>query len=443
VLGASPNRNRSRTNGTAIGKAAVAAAVRTASVLLAFKGRLRIDELSCRRAHFADFIFVRTMSTETNSDFIKIGSLFSRTGVTAFVERTLSNAVSLAVSEVNSAGGIGGRHLVLEEADPKGDLKLFEAETLRLLESGVSNFFGCYLSSTRKVTLPIIAQHQKLLFYPTFYEGFEFSPNCIYSGAVPNQNTFWLADYLLDSYEKKYLLVGSNYVFPYETNRVMRDLVANRGGDVVDEIYIPLNPSPEEIARVIEKIKAALPIVVFSTLVGQGAVSFYKAYHEAGIDPKTSPIASLITGEAEVEQIGARASAGHVTAAPYFSSIDTPQNLKFVAHYRDRYGKQSPICAAAEAAYLQVHLFAEAAKRAGAVDRESILRVLPTFSFEAPQGVVRVSRENHHTHLWPKVAIVDANGEFRIVRESFEPVPPDPYLKGFDPGNSQNDEKSF
>lgn len=383
------------------------------------------------------------MSTHKNPNSIKIGSLFSKSGVTAFVEKTLSNAVSLAVSEVNANGGIHSRHLVLEEADPKGDLKLFQSETQRLLDSGVSNFFGCYLSSTRKVTLPIIAQHQKLLFYPTFYEGFEFSSNCIYSGAVPNQNTFWLADYLLDNYERKFLLVGSNYVFPYETNRVMRDLVANRDGDVVDEIYIPLNPSSEEIARVIEKVKAALPIVVFSTLVGQGAVAFYKAYKEAGIDPKTSPIASLITGEAEVQQIGIEASVGHVTAAPYFSSIKSPQNSKFVAHYREMFGNDSPVSAVAEAAYLQVHLFAEAARRAGAVDRESILRVLPTFSFEAPQGVVRVSRENHHTHLWPKVAIVDANGEFKIVREAFEPVPPDPYLKDFDPLNSQNDDKSF
>jgi branched-chain amino acid transport system substrate-binding protein len=427
----------------AVPKAAVATGARTPFDLLAFKSRLRIDGAINPASSFAGYISDRTMPAETNSDSIKIGSLFSKSGVTAFVEKTLSNAVCLAVSEINASGGINGRHLALNEADPKGELKLFQSETHRLLDEGVSNFFGCYLSSTRKVTLPIIAQHQKLLFYPTFYEGFEFSPNCIYSGAVPNQNTFWLADYLLDHYEKKYLLVGSNYVFPYETNRVMRDLVANRDGDVVDEIYIPLDPGPDDIARVIEKVKAALPIVVFSTLVGDGAVAFYKAYKEAGIDPVSSPIASLITGEAELEQIGVEASVGHVTAAPYFSSIKSPQNIKFVAQYRARYGEGSPICAAAEAAYLQVHLFAEAARRAGAVDRDSILRVLPTFSFEAPQGVVRVSRENHHTHLWPKVAIVDTNGEFKIVREAFEPVPPDPYLKDFDPIRSQSDDRSF
>jgi branched-chain amino acid transport system substrate-binding protein len=412
-------------------------------VLLAFDSRFRIDGNNICANLAAEPICDIEMPTETSTDPIKIGSLFSKSGVTAFVEKTMSNAVCLAVSEINAGGGINGRYLVLNEADPKGELKLFQSETQRLLDEGVSNFFGCYLSSTRKVTLPIIAQNQKLLFYPTFYEGFEFSPNCVYSGAVPNQNTFWLADYLLDNYEKKYLLVGSNYVFPYETNRVMRDLVANRGGDVVDEIYIPLNPAPEDIARVIEKIKAALPIVVFSTLVGDGAVAFYKAYKDAGIDPETSPIASLITGETEVAEIGLEASVGHVTAAPYFSSVDSPQNKKFVTDYRASYGQDAPICAAAEAAYFQVHLFAEAARRARAVDRESILRVLPTFSFEAPQGVVRVSRENHHAHLWPKVAIVDRNGTFKIVREAYEPVPPDPYLKDFDPTHGQNDDQSF
>lgn len=372
------------------------------------------------------------MPTDIKNTAIKIGSLFSKTGVTSLIEKTQGNAVAMAVDEVNASGGIHGQPLLLEESDPKCDLKLFKSETQRLIDKGVATFFGCYMSSTRKVTLPIIEQHRKLLFYPTFYEGFEFSPSCVYSGAVANQNSVWLADYLVDHYEKKYFFVGSNYVFPYESNRIMGDLLRNRGGEVIDEVYIPVEPQKAEINDVVARIKSLAPIVVYSTIVGRGAIDFYKAYKDAGIDSATSPISSLITAEPEFKEIGIEASVGHLTAAPYFSVIKSQQNAKFVAMYRSRFGADNPISATTEAAYMQVHLFAEAAKRAGATDRESILRVLPTFSFEAPQGTVRVHHESHHTYLWPKVAKANVNGELEIVLEANASVRPDPYLVEID-----------
>lgn len=368
----------------------------------------------------------------SSSNSIKVASLFSRTGVTAITEKSLGNAVALAVKEINQNGGVNGRLLDLEECDPKCDIRLYRSETQRLIDSGVSTIFGCYMSSTRKVTLPIIEQQDKLLFYPTFYEGFEFSPNCIYSGAVPNQNSIWLANYLLENYGDTFILVGSNYVFPYESNRVVRDFIANRNGSVLDEIYIPLSPTQAEIDKVIDRIKSAGPVVVISTIVGEGLVSFYQSYQKAGIDTSISPIGSVITGEVEFEEVGLEASIGHVTSAPYFSSIKSTQNARFVALYRESFGAGSPISAATEAAYMQVHLFAEAARCAGSSDRESILRVLPTFSLDAPQGSVRVSRENHHTYLWPKVAVVNGKGEFDIVQNAQTSIRPDPYLIDFD-----------
>lgn len=363
-----------------------------------------------------------------SSDPIIIGSLFSNSGVTALIEKTMGHAVQLAVEEINFAGGIGGREIKLLRADPKCDLKLFQSETQRLIDAGASTIFGCYKSSTRKVTLPIIESREKLLFYPTLYEGFEFSPNCIYGGAVPNQNTMCLVDYLFDNYGDRFILVGSNYVFPYESNRVMRDIVANRGGTVVDEIYIPLEPEKKQIDKIINKIKTYDQINIFSTIVGDGVVDFYRAYKEAGIDPSISPIGSLSTCEAEIKEIGAEAAQGHITAATYFSSIASEENYKFIAAYRSKFGQDSPISASAEAVYSQVHMFAKAVLKAGTDEINSILRVLPTFSFEAPQGSVRVSQNNHHTILWPKVGVANQNGEFDIVYKASSPVRPDPYL---------------
>lgn len=359
---------------------------------------------------------------------VTIGMLFSQTGVTAVVERSQRKAAILAVSQINSGGGLLGRELVLLDSDPASNPARFKAEAERLLDQGAEALFGCYMSSTRKAVLPVVEARGSLLFYPTLYEGFEYTPSCIYSGAAPNQNAGMLADYLTEMHGARYFFVGSNYVFPYECNRIMRDLLSNRGATVADEVYISLDPSEEEIARVITMLRNAGPVVVFSTLVGDGAVRFYKAYDTAGFDRAAQPIASLTFGEPEIQALGAEAATGHIKAAPYFSVLDTSANRAFVTAYREAFGPACAISAEAEAAYLQVKLFAEAVRRSGKTDRMSIIRTLPTFSLEAPQGVVRVDASTHHTHLWPRVAVVAQSGVFEIVRESGHAVAPDPYL---------------
>ncbi|MDK3018056.1 transporter substrate-binding domain-containing protein [Pseudodonghicola flavimaris] len=363
---------------------------------------------------------------------VTIGLLFSQTGVTSVIERTQRQAAMLAVDEVNRAGGIDGRELLIEDSDPASDAVKFRTEAERLLDAGVATIFGCYMSSTRKAVLPVVEQRRKLLFYPTLYEGFEFSSCCVYSGAAPNQNSRWLADYLTETYGLRYFFVGSNYVFPYESNRIMRDLLHHRGAKVVDEVYIPLRPHDDDIDRVMERIKAGGPMVIFSTVVGEGSVKFYQAYDRAGFDRTKYPIASLTSGEPELLAVGKDASIGNVTAAPYFSVLETEANRRFTTAYRERFGADMPISAGTEAAYFQVHLFAEAVRRSGATDRESLLRVLPTFSFEAPQGPVQVEESTHHTYLWPRVAVVGESGRFEIVREASAQVKPDPYLIEYD-----------
>lgn len=365
----------------------------------------------------------------STEDPVTIGLLFSQTGVTSVIERPQKLAAMLAVDEINRAGGILGREVRMAGEDTRSIPAGFRAEAERLLrEEKAVALFGCYMSSTRKAVHPIVESHQSLLFYPTHYEGFEYAPGCIYSGAAPNQNARLLANYMTETYGDRYFFVGSNYIFPYEYNRIMRDLLLNRAAKVIDEVYLSLNPSDDEIARVIQKIRKSGPSIVFSTLVGVGALKFYQAYDRAGFDRSRYPISSVSTGEPEMQAIGLEASVGNVKAAPYFSVLDNPINRRFVADMHRTFGEDIPISAETEAAYFQVKLYAEAVNRCGAFDRESLLRTLPTFSYEAPQGAVRVDSVTHHTSLWPRVAVMGESGAFEVVRESPVPVDPAPYL---------------
>ena len=160
----------------------------------------------------------------------KVGILFSKTGVTSVIEKTQLNATLLAIREINSNGGVNGRNIKPIYYDPQSNPENFRRLANRLITKDSANIiFGCYMSSTRKAVLPIVENHNGLLWYPTLYEGFEYSKNVIYTGAAPNQNSMFLARYLLNQYGNRFYFIGSNYIYPYESNRIMKDILNSAG----------------------------------------------------------------------------------------------------------------------------------------------------------------------------------------------------------------------
>ncbi|MFT4266859.1 MAG: transporter substrate-binding domain-containing protein [Xenophilus sp.] len=361
----------------------------------------------------------------------QVGVLFSTTGVTAAVERTQQAATLLAIEEINQAGGILGLPIEPIVRDPESRPKRY-GELAREMcdDQGVRVIFGCHMSSTRKAVLPVVEAHRALLFYPTLYEGFEYSPHCVYTGAAPNQNSVQLVRYLSRHFGKRLFLIGSDYVYPYESNRIVADLFRQSGGQLIDEMYVPLRVADIDMAKVMRRVKAARPDVIYSTVVGDGIAHFYQAYRDAGFDQRTHPIASQSTQEAEIAQMPVDVAEGSITAAPYFSTIDTPANHEFVRAYRARFGRELPITACAEAAYFQVKLYAQTLARTGDDRLDSMLLHLHEHEFDAPQGRVRIDKENHHTYLWPRVARVDAQGMFQVVDDPGIRIKPDPYMYG-------------
>lgn len=368
------------------------------------------------------------MATEQISGNWRVGVLFSQSGVTQTIERTQLNATLLAIDEINAAGGVLGRLIEPVIHDPASDPKKSRSFAERLFQvDRVKLLFGCYMSSTRKAVLPVVEAHRGLLFYPTLYEGFEYSRHCIYTGAAPNQNSIQLAKFLLSTYGNRFLLVGSNYIYPYESNRLMADLVIQGKGTVLDELYVPLYPEAKDFEKVIGRIRKTSPDVIFSTVVGSGTSNFYRAYRAAGFDPTSLPIASLTTSEAEVAEIGTEAAEGHITAAPFFETLSSPAAKRFVGSFKDRYGADAPVTAAAEAAYFQVHLAMRAVAKCGSDDSDQVLINLRDAEFDAPQGRVRIDSETNHTWLWPRIARIDRQGRFQVVWNPGVRIKPDPY----------------
>jgi ABC-type branched-subunit amino acid transport system substrate-binding protein len=369
-------------------------------------------------------------STPTDQSW-RVGILYSRSGATSVTESAHFFGTELAIEEINALGGVLDRPLAPVAYDPKGDSAEYRRLASRLIiDDEVNVIFGCSRSSSRKAVLPVVERNNALLWYCSFYEGFEYSPNVIYTGAVPNQNSVQLAAYLLQHKGKRFFLVGADYIYPRESNRVMRDVVEQHGGEILDEIYLPIDAGPAELADVLQDIRAVQPDVVFSTLVGESARTFYGLYADQGFDAARMPIASLSMAEEEIRLIGPERCVGHITAATYFQSLDNPQNAHFIELWRRRFGDR-PTSTWSEMAYTQVHLFARALQRTGSLDTRRLVEAVRGIDFHSPEGVVSVDPDNNHCVLTPRIGVCRVDGQFDVVWESSEPVKPDPYLSTF------------
>jgi len=358
----------------------------------------------------------------------RVGVLFSRTGFMSIIEETQLQGTLLAIDEINSSGGVCGRELKPVIYDPASDSAAFGQFAKRLMiEDEVSTIFGCYTSSSRKAVLPVVERLNGLLWYPTLYEGFEASPNVIYTGAAPNQNSVALCQYLIEHFGSRFYFVGSDYIYPRESNRVMRELLRGRGS-VVGERYFSLRARRRDFLPLIEDLKRVKPDVIFSTIVGAGTVHFYQAYKDAGLQPSEMPIASLTTTEAEVRAMGFDVGEGHITAASYFQGVSSAANASFVSRFKKRWGESEPTNMCVEAAYFQVFLFARALEMAGTIETDVLRSMALGSTIDAPQGPVSIDPACGHSGLWSRIGRANRDGQFDIVGQSASPVCPDPFL---------------
>lgn len=357
---------------------------------------------------------------------IRVGVLHSLSGTMAISEKSLVDAVLLAIGEINERGGVLGRRVDAVVADGKSDPETFARESERLItQENVVTVFGCWTSGSRKTVKPIFEKYDHLLFYPLQYEGLEQSPNIIYAGAAPNQQIIPAIKWVLGNLGRRFFLVGSDYVFPRAANAIIRDHVQKWRGEIVGEEYVLLGS--QDVEGIVPAIVRARPDVILNTLNGDANVAFFKALRAAGITAQAIPTVSFSIAEEELRSLPASAMAGDYAAWNYFQSIDTGVNEAFVKAFKARYGGNRVTDDPIEASYVGVHLWADAVKAAGTTDVAAIRRVVPDRSFRAPGGMVYVDGENRHTWKTVRIGRIRPDGQFEIVWTSDNPIRPVPY----------------
>ena len=259
---------------------------------------------------------------------MEIGLLFSLTGTTAITERGQCLMAEYAVHEFNRT------HKKVETIIRDIASNPFKAanEAEMLAKNGVKVFVGCYTSACRKAILPILEKYECMLVYPTLYEGMECHPNVFYTGEVPNQQVHVLIDYLTQQFGRKIYCIGTDYIYPRETNVQVMKYIKEKEGIVVGERYVPFGH--KNFFEIIQDVLVKKPDGIFLTLVGSSVIAFYKAYYEMGINPVDLPIFSPITKETEIAAMKPEFTEGHYGAASYFQSLNNDENVRFIQGFK-------------------------------------------------------------------------------------------------------------
>ena len=379
---------------------------------------------------------------------IKVGILHSLSGTMAISETVLKDTVLMAIEEINAKGGVMGKKLEPVIVDPASNWPLFAEKTKQLLgQDKVSVIFGCWTSVSRKSVLPVVEEMNGLLFYPVQYEGEELSKNVFYTGAAPNQQAIPAVDYLMSKAgggAKRWVLLGTDYVYPRTTNKILRAYLKSKGvkDTDIDEKYTPFGHSDyQTIVADVKKFSQGGKTAVVSTINGDSNVPFYKELGNAGLKAKDVPVVAFSVGEEELRGVDTKPLVGHLAAWNYFQSIKSPANTEFIkkwsayAKAKKLPGSDKPLTNdPMEATYIGINMWKQAVEKAKSTDTDKVIAAMAGQTFNAPSGIVsKMDEKNHHLHKAVFIGEIKADGQFNVVWKTPGPVkakPWSPYIEG-------------
>ncbi|MDP2817079.1 MAG: urea ABC transporter substrate-binding protein [Polaromonas sp.] len=366
-------------------------------------------------------------SLASAQETVKLGLLHSLSGTIAIAEAALVDAEKMAIDEINAAGGVMGRKIEAVVEDGASDWPTFAEKTKKLLQRDkVAAIVGCYTSASRKAVLPVLNQMKGLLYYPTYYEGQEQDKSVIYTSQEATQSVITAMEWIAKEQGKTFFLVGSDYIYPRTCNKIARPTIARVGGKVVGEEYAPLGHT--EFSSIINKIKAAKPDWIYSTVVGGSNVAFYKQLKAAGLDGTKQKLLSTVVSENEIDGIGKENAVGYYACMGYFQSLVNPQNERFVKALKAKYGQDRVVGDPMQCAYNAVYLWKLAAEKAKSFDVQKVIAASSGLEFAAPEGKIRIHATNHHVAKKVRIGKARSDGQFDIVYESGV-IEPNPFPK--------------
>ena len=356
------------------------------------------------------------------ADTIKVGVLHSLSGTMAISETTLKDTMLMLIEEQNKKGGLLGKKLEPVVVDPASNWPLFAEKARELIEKNkVDAVFGCWTSVSRKSVLPVFEELDSLLFYPVQYEGEESSKNVFYTGAAPNQQAIPAVDYLMNEVGvKRWVLAGTDYVYPRTTNKILEAYLMAKGVAKKDIMinYTPFGHSDwQSIVSDIKKFgSSGMKTAVVSTINGDANVPFYKELGNQGISAQDIPVVAFSVGEEELSGIDTKPLVGHLAAWNYFMSVDAEENDAFIEAWQKFIKSEKRVTNdPMEAHYIGFNMWVEAVKKAGTTDPAAVQDAIIGVAVPNLTGGLSAMMPNHHVTKPVLIGEIQDDGQFDVV----------------------------
>jgi urea transport system substrate-binding protein len=359
------------------------------------------------------------------ADTIKVGILHSLSGTMAISETTLKDVMLMLIDEQNKKGGVLGKKLEPVVVDPASNWPLFAEKARDLISNQkVAVVFGCWTSVSRKSVLPVFKELDSILFYPVQYEGEESERNVFYTGAAPNQQAIPAVDYLMKEEKvKRWVLAGTDYVYPRTTNKILEAYLKAKGV-APDDIMINYTPfGHSDWQTIVSDIKkfgsAGKKTAVVSTINGDANVPFYKELGNQGVKATDIPVVAFSVGEEELAGIDTKPLVGHLAAWNYFESVKSPENTKFIKEWHDftknlKRVTNDPM----EAHFIGFNMWVKAVEKAGTTDADKVIDTLPGIKAPNLTGGMSEMLPNHHITKPVLIGEIKADGQFDVVSKT-------------------------
>ena len=361
---------------------------------------------------------------------IKVGILHSLSGTMAISETTLKDTMLMLIDQQNAKGGILGEKIVPVVVDPASNWPLFAEKARELLTvHKVDVMFGNWTSVSRKSVLPVVEELNGLLFYPVQYEGEVSSKNVFYTGAAPNQQAIPATDYLLEELGvEKFALLGTDYVYPRTTNKILEQYLKDKGIAAPD-IFVNYTPfGHADWSKIVADVVAlgadGKKVGVISTINGDANVGFYKELAAAGVSADDIPVVAFSVGEEELSGLDTSNLVGHLAAWNYFQSADTTENAEFIKIWKEKMGNKRVTNDPMEAHYIGFNMWVEAVTKAGTTDVDKVRENMYGLTFPNLTGGIAKMLPNHHLSKPVLIGEITADGQFDIISKTAE-VPGD------------------
>lgn len=383
---------------------------------------MKLDRRTLIKGAAASAMSMALPQVSMGADNIKVGSIIDTSGIFDLYGKPMDKSVTMAIDEINAAGGLLGRQLEKVAYDTQSDMALYTQYAQKLTRRDkVDVVHGGILSASREAIRPTLRKAKTLYFYNVQYEGGVCDRNIFCTGITPAQQAEVLVPETMERWGKKIYVLAADYNYGQITAKWIEHYARENGGEVVQTDFFPLDVA--DFGATIAKIQEAAPDMIMSVLVGGAHLSFYRQWAAAGMNKKI-PMASTTMGAGNEQVVLTKEEGDGIMLVYSFSKeLDTPENKAFLARWQEKFGSTDDLHELAVATYQGMHLWAEGVRKAGSIERDKVVAALESgVSFEGPTGTISLDAKTHHAVT--SVHLVEVKDQKMNVVKSFGEIQP-------------------